>query len=451
MSELAAEWLEAEIVDDPPPVVAPKTELDFVRLLSAILPPIKTTGPDWFAYQNGVWQPSAANGFLPAALAILPENGRTVRKAKTLVEHIEAASQTPDGTLRGCTRFDGNSVLINAANGVVRVTPEGFTLAPHGPEHCFARQCAASFQPELAAPLFNRVLGEVLPDLADSELFQLCAGNFLYPDARFESALVCYGEGSRGKSTLADPVAAALGTGLVSRLSMTQLCDPKSYSLPSLRFSAVNLGTELTTADIAESGNFKTIVSGEEIEVRPIYGSPFTMRTACKLWFLANSLPRFRHGTEAELRRTRFLRFDYQPPQKDVTLKTRLAAETDAVFGFMLEGLRRLLSVSEIPLGGPASQAVHARFKISNDPVGSFVASRCQLDPSARVGIETLRDAYAEFTAEHGLPEACGTWFFRVLYERFTGLKESQPRINGERRRMVQGLVLKSTSTPEFE
>ena len=451
MSELAAEWIEAEIVDDPPPVVAPRTELDFVRLLSAKLPPVKTTGPDWFTYERGVWQPSTANKFLPAALAILPEQGRTVRKAKTLIEHMEATSQVPDGTLRGATMFDGEAVLVNCRNGIVQVTPAGFDLIPPGPQYSFARQCAANFTPGLPAPLFDRVLNEVLPDPADRELLILCAGNFLYPDARFETALVCYGEGGRGKSTIADPFSAALGAGLVSRLSMSQLCDPKSYSLPALRYVAVNLGTELTAQDIAESGNFKTIVSGEEIEVRPIYGSPFTMRTACKLWFLANSLPRFKHGTEAELRRTRFLRFDYQPPQKDVTLKARLAAETDGVFQIMLEGLRRLLSVSEIPLGGAESRAVHDRFKISNDPVGSFVAAHCQLDPAARVGTETLRDAFAEFATEHGLPEAVGTWFFRALYERFTALKEVRPRINDERRRMVQGLCLLPNSTPDFE
>jgi len=83
---------------------------------------------------------------------------------------------------------------------------------------------------------------------------------------------------------------------------------------------------------------------------------------------------RFKNCTEAELRRTRFIRFDRRPVVKDVTLKTRLLAERDGVFNFMLAGLQRLLSMPEIPLGGAASQSVHARFKISNDPLGTFVA-----------------------------------------------------------------------------
>ena len=384
--------------------------------------------------------------------AILPEHWRTIRRANALLEHIEAAQQVDPNTFKGFYSYDPDgAVLINTSNGVVKVTAGGFVLLPHAAEYHFTRQTVACFNPDATMPLFNRVLCEVLPDAEDRELFQLCLGNFLFPDCRFETALVCYGEAGRGKSTVADPVASALGLDLVSRLSMSQVCDPRSYHLPALRFAAVNLGTELTTADIAESGNFKTLVSGEPIEARPIYGKPFVMQTASKLWFLANSLPRFKHGTEAELRRTRFLRFDYQPPEKDVTLKARLAGELDGVFLFMLDGLRALLALPEIPLGGKDSRAVHERFRISNDPVGAFVQSRCLLDPEARVSKDTLREAYTEFTVRYELPATCGDWFFRILFERFTSLRETQPRVAGERVRYVQGVQLRSTVSLDSE
>ena len=428
------------------------TEFEFATLLAAQLPPIKTIGENWHAFERGAWYPVEAFTFKPQALAILPEHNRTVRRAVTLLDHIGAAQQVAPDSFKGFYSYDPDgAVLINTANGVCRVTANSVDILPHSAGHNFTRQTVAQFNPDATAPLFQRILREALPDPEDRELFKLCLGNILLPDCRFETALVCYGEAGRGKSTVADPVSAALGVSLVSRCSMSQICDPKSYHLPGLRFSAVNLGTELTTADIAESGNFKTIVSGEPIEARSIFGKPFVMQTASKLWFLANSLPRFKHGTEAELRRTRFLRFDYQPPQKDVTLKTRLAAELDGVFLYMLDGLRELLSLPQIPLGGKESRAVHERFQISNDPVGAFVQSRCVLDPEARVSKDTLREAYAEFTIRHELPAVCAEWFFRVLYERFTSLKETQPRVAGERVRHVQGVQLRSTVSLESE
>jgi P4 family phage/plasmid primase-like protien len=428
------------------------SEFQFATLLAATLPPIKTVGDVWYVYRNGVWQTQSAHTLKPAALAIIPENARTIRRASTLLDHIAAAKQTDGSTFEGFHVFDASgAVLINARNGVVRVTENDFELLPHSAEHHFTRQTGACFKPHETAPLFHRVLGEVLPDAEDRELFQLCIGNFLFPDSRFETALVCYGEAGRGKSTVADPVAAALGVDLVSRLSMSQICDPRSYHLPALRFAAVNLGTELTTADIAESGNFKTLVSGEPIEARPIYGKPFVMQTAAKLWFLANSLPRFKHGTEAELRRTRFLRFDYQPLQKDVTLKARLAGEMDGVLTFMLQGLRALLALAEIPIGGRESRAVHERFRISNDPVGAFVQSRCVLSPDGLARKDALRDSFADFSSRNELPPVCSEWFFRVLFERFTALRETQPRVAGERVRHVSGVSLRSNSLADTE
>jgi P4 family phage/plasmid primase-like protien len=425
-----------------------ESELEFARRLAAALPPVKTIGTAFHLYHNGAWQPVNRDTLKPRALAILPEAIRTIRRANTLLEHVEAEHQTAPEAFRGFNLFVGNGdVLLNAGNGLVRVSPGAIELLPHAAEHCFTRQTIANFVPEATAPLFERVLGEVLPDQEDRDLFQLCLGNFLYPDCRHEVALCCYGEAGRGKSTIADPVAAALGLDLVCRLSMSQVCDPRSYHLPKLRFAAVNLGTELTTADIAESGNFKTLVSGEPIEARPIYGVPFVMQTGCKLWFLANSLPRFRHGTEAELRRTRFLRFDYQPPVKDVTLKARLAAEAEGVFLFMVRGLQRLLTCQEIPLGGRESRDVHDRFRVSNDPVGSFVQYRCILATDARAPKDDLRNAFTEFAERHELSTGCGVWFFRALFERFPSLRETQPRVAGERVRYIRGIALRSYST----
>lgn len=204
------------------------------------------------------------------------------------------------------------------------------------------------------------------------------------------------------------------------------------------------MGTELDAVEVGESGNFKTVVSGEPIEVRPIYGAPFTMTSGCKLWFLANSLPRFKHGTEAELRRTRFIRFDYKPAVKDVTLKAQLLYELDGVFRWMLQGLRGLLQISEIPLGSQNSREVHARFRVSNDPVGSFVQERCVVAVDARERKEYLAQAFSDYCQTYGIPADYQDWFFRRLYERFPALTESQPKIGAERVRVVRGMALKT-------
>jgi P4 family phage/plasmid primase-like protien len=432
-------------------VVSPNqlTEYDYANLLAAKLPPIRTVEQSWYVYESGAWQEISRASLLPEAQAMLPPAIRTARRATTLLDHLEGRFQVPARILRGFYAFDGQAILVNCSNGAVRIEADAqLQLTPSSPDFLFTRKTAANFRREASAQLFERILAEALPDQEDRDLLQLCCGNFLLPDCRFETALVCYGEAERGKSTIAEPIAAALGTGLVERLSMSQICDPRSYSLPKLRFAAVNLGTELDAIAVDESANFKTIVSGEPVEARPIYGSPFTMQTACKLWFLANGLPRFKNGTQAELRRTRFIRFDRRPAQKDVTLKARLLEEVDGVFNFMLVGLQRLLTLSEIPLGGPESRQVHERFRISNDPIGAFVRERCEFDPAVQVSKECLGNAYQEFCERNELPQEFGEWFFRRIRERYPSLKDYRPN-TGERARFIKGVRLRSMITPD--
>jgi phage/plasmid-associated DNA primase len=206
---------------------------------------------------------------------------------------------------------------------------------------------------------------------------------------------------------------------------------------------AVNIGTELDSLEVAESSNFKAIVSGEAIEARPIYGEPFTMRTTCKLWFLSNHLPRFRHGTEAELRRMRFIRFNRIPEEKNVTLKDRIRTEGDGIFALMVLYLQRLLSRREIPLGSAKSQESRQRFAITNDPIGAFVKAQCNLDRCATTSKEDLANTYAEFIAGHGLPETLSQSFFKSLYDRLPQLKQVRTGGKDNRYQAVAGIKIK--------
>ena len=419
------------------------TEFQYANALADALPLIKTCAKDWHAYDNGAWGKIDRARYRPAAQNILPERVRTERRASALLDHLEGRSQVSPDSFFGFHKFaEDGSVLVNAGNCVLAVTPGGIKTLEHSPDYNFTTRTAANFDVDTVAPVFNRVIKDALPDEDDLRLYQLCAGNFLLPDCRHEVAQINYGEAGRCKSTPAEAVAGALGSDLVPRLNMSHICDPRSYHLPKLRHAAVNLGTELDALEMGDSATFKALVSGEPVEARPIYGSPFTMRTACKLWFLANGLPRFKHGTEAELRRIRFIRFDYLPPVKDVTLKARLAAERDGIFLWMLDGLRELLTLSEMPLGGKDSKAVHDRFRISNDPVGAFVKLRCWLDPVAQVEKTALRQAFGDFCERYELPCRCDDWFFRVLYERWPNLVEARPGSGAKRFRVVVGLAL---------
>ena len=251
-------------------------------------------------------------------------------------------------------------------------------------------------------------------------MFRLFVGYMLYPGCPFEAALVCYGDGGTGKSTIADGIRAALGDDLVRSLSLLQICDPKSFHLVHLRDAAVNICTELEALPIIGADNFKLLVSGEQVSADRKHKDLVQLKTSCKFWFLTNHLPRFQHGTDAELRRLRFLRFERKPSKPDPTLKERITLERDGIFRFAVDGLRTLLTHREIPQGGQRSKETRQRFKVQNDPIAAFIQSRCRLDAQAEVTKSELYEEYKEFLSTNGLPDPANeSTFFRALYNRF--------------------------------
>ena len=412
----------------------------FAAELKNLLPPILTTGVAWRVFDGCRWELIAGpERFLPLALELLGHfNHATARRAGDLIAHIGGACQTTQ-KWRGAYTFDSvGAVLLNLTNGILRVTQTTIDLGPHDWSQGFCLVIPTAWDPGGACPGFTATLAEAMPDADDRELFRLFAGSILEPSARLESALSIFGPGGTSKSTLAnDGVAETIGgtaSGTVSRLSLRQLCDPKSYSLPALEFSMLNIITEGDGLEVEESENFKKITSGEPIDCREIYGKPRTIITTSKLLMTTNALPRFRNGTDSEGRRMRLLNFDQVPANPDPELKHRIRGEAPGVLRWMVEAMQDVLALRGMPWGGANAKMVSDRFTLTNDSLGCFIATECTLDPAGHTPREELIDAFNEFADSHGFSADNASWFFRKLFDRF-------PNLKGKKRLNVRGVA----------
>jgi putative DNA primase/helicase len=214
----------------------------------------------------------------------------------------------------------------------------------------------------------------------------------------------------------------------------------------------LNLGSELNGKEVEESSNFKKLVSGEWINVRPIYGAPEDMQTWCKLWFLSNNMPRFSWGTDAETRRLRILYFGVKPKEKDPKLKEKLRAESSGILNWMLVGLLWLLKNKRIPNGGGTTAKMLERFDRGNDPVGAFLRERCGFGPDERA---LKSDVFASFKAwceEAGLPsERLENLFFKKLANDHADIQTKRLKVGGKRDYYLIGLGLKSEEVAAAE
>ncbi|MGA8479174.1 MAG: phage/plasmid primase, P4 family, partial [Chthoniobacterales bacterium] len=421
------------------------TEQQLASLLKAELPPIRCVGEDWFVYQDGLWKKKSRDEFKPRALSIQNAKTRTARRASNVLNHIEFEQQSPTEEFRSFCCFDkSDAILINCANGVLRIAANGSEQLSHGPEHLFTGQLSGRYDPDATATTFERVLQEALPDPDDLDLFRMFSGYLLYPDCCFEAALVCYGPSGTGKSSLSQAIENVIGANLVRHLSLEQICNPQSKLLAQIQFCAVNIATELNTIQTVGGETLKQLVSGESVQADRKYLSDISLKTSCKFWFATNYLPRFQHGTDAELRRLRFLRFDKKPKAVDVGLKQKLIAERDGILLFMVDGLRVLMRRNEIPNGGQESLRTRERFNIQNDPLGAFVKAECALGPAREIQKTQLSGAYQGFCNRNGIPQLSdNSVFFKELLSRFQ-IRNVRRKDGDDRVQKVLGIDLRN-------
>lgn len=399
-------------------------ELQYYISFQRSAPPILTRGKDWYAFDGKAWRPTSRESFAPRVFELLPHEFHSHRKVDAVLSHAEAKRQMGDKQFIGAMRFgDNGAVLLNIANGVLRVSSESVELLPHNKDYLFTA-CMPSHWHDSPKPMdsFSAALSEILPDPKDRGLLQWFAGYCLFPDCKqHEQYLICYGKGGTGKSTIAQAIVNAFDDGsTVTHLSLGQICSngPGSYALPSLERAVVNLGTEVDTLEMDESSNLKQIVSGEKIIARPIYGKPFDMTTTCKLWFLSNVMPRFKAGTDAEYRRTKFIVFSQKPGAPDLELKDRLLEERDAIFAWAVDGLQAILEGCIMPQGSEGSRAALTRFKLSNDPLGCFIEERCTLSGELEVAKDVFIAELNGFLESYGFTPKAKEVLFKSLYER---------------------------------
>ena len=402
-----------------------------LRLKALLNTEIKVVGKTYYIYRAGVWQAHERDLLRPLALKVLDAEDQNPHNERGILDLAEGLWQVPHGTFKGCAAFDPQgAILLNTLDGVLSITAEGVTELPHAPEYFFTRQLQVVYDRSAQYPIYERVLCESLPCEEDRRLKQLCMANIFYPTSKMEVCLVEIGESGSGKSTLAEPFLQMFDGGpdmqMVSHVTITQLCDNKTYALGGFEYSLVNHSTELQSLEVADSSNFKILVSGEPLLVRNIYERPRRIRPTTKLWFLSNTLPRFKQGTAAELRRMRFLHYEnvVSAENYDSGLKAKVTTEKNGIFSnWIVPALVDLMNLEQIPFGGTSASALRGRFALSNDPLAKFVKDRCVFEKEAFTPSHQLINSLRFYYEDNDFPEGLGKNPLKPFLERYPQTK----------------------------
>lgn len=176
-----------------------------------------------------------------------------------------------------------------------------------------------------------------------------------------------------------------------------------SYQRALLENKLVNYASEINGK--LETSIFKQLVSGEPVEARQIYSSPFIMTNYAKLIFNCNELPKEVEQTNAYFRRFLIVPFEISIPEKEQNkelAKEIITTELAGVFNWVLDGLKRLLKAKNFT----ESQAVNnqlAKYKKNSDSVLMFIddenykKSVCEFK-----SLKDLYESYRNYCKESG-------------------------------------------------
>lgn len=344
------------------------------------------------------------------------------KRSRARVASVEGMAQARCA-VRAADLDAGNA--LNLRNGVLDL--DSITLRPHAPGDRFTYVLDYDYDPDALAPRFEQFVGEVLvneePDengrwVTDIELctmFQELLGYSLTNDTRHEVMTWLSGEGGNGKTVAITIMQMLLGP-LCCSVDFQTIGQPGNYDLAELPGRRVAFSTESERGGKVAEGWIKRIVSGERINARAIYGSPFEFKSTAKIWWAMNDKPIIRDTSNAIWRRLKLIPFHrtFTERDRDPTLLNKLAGELPGILNFALDGLRRLRQRGSFPESAAVAAAIN-EYRMESNPVAQWLGERTTPTGEPSTLASALFEDYQLWATRNGRQAMNATNFGREL------------------------------------
>lgn len=239
------------------------------------------------------------------------------------------------------------------ANGFLRRNEEQVLLESHRPEHRQRFLADFDYNPDAEAPLFEQYLNTVLPGKDDDDrlqtqdqLLQFLGAAIMGDAITYHKAMLLYGEGANGKSTLLEILGAIVGPKRVSYLTPQDIAEESGYRLVMMKNALINMPSELPLRELIDSDKIKSAICGEPVVARSPREKPFSYRPKAAHIFAGNELPRTADQSYAFYRRFLTIPFTVTIPEekRDKYLaKKIIASELSGVVAAMIAVYKELI------------------------------------------------------------------------------------------------------------
>ncbi|MQM37686.1 hypothetical protein KBTX_01688 [wastewater metagenome] len=409
-----------------------------------------------YQYAGGGYRPLSDDATRALAYDFLERHGATAR-AREVSEVLDAVRavallsdeleppvymSTGEPPPRGAVVVT-NGLLDLTTGTRTEATPDLFTVAALPVAH----------DPEAECPEWRAFLAALWPE--DPEAVEALAewfGYILSGETDQQKILMLVGPKRSGKGTILRVLTALLGRRNVASPTLGSLAgefglQPLIGKLAAL-VSDARLGGRADQEAIVER---LLSISGEDhVSVPRKFLPDYTAQLQARVAIATNELPALHDESGAFASRiTPLIMSRSWYGAEDHGLTDRLLVELPGILNWAAEGYRRLRERGRFRVPGSAAEAMQDLQDLGS-PIGAFVRDECVVETGAEVQCRELYQEWCDWCGEHGRRQP-GTEqsFGRHLKAAVAGVTVTQPRRNGRRVRMYQGIRLATAADHE--
>ena len=221
--------------------------------------------------------------------------------------------------------------------------------------------------------------------------------------------IFCFGSGANGKSVFGDILRLILGdyARAIASESLTESRRSAGGATPDL---ADLIGARMAISSETEDGAalaeslVKSLVSGDAMTVRKLYGSPVQFTPQFKLIMLGNHKPIIKGSDYGIWRRVCLIPFNrvFSPEERDAKLVDKLKSEAPHILAWMVEGCLDWQSRGLKDLPAIVVNATD-NYKEEQDLIGTWISECCDTSPSKETTTADIYSNYTEWCIANGL------------------------------------------------
>jgi len=342
--------------------------------------------------------------------------GKSSNSAAGIANMLRLARSEPGVSIKP-DQFDTGLFQLNTESGTIDLrTGE---LYPHCREDLITRMIPTAYDPQAQCPQFLKFLDGVFGGNTNLIGFvQRFSGHCLSGDVSEHVLIICFGEGSNGKSVYLHTMLGLFGeygTTAPEGLLTAKKFESHPCEVAKLFGKRLIVASETSQDARLSEARVKMLTGGDRLAARGCGENWWDFEQTHKVVLATNHKPVVRgsdHGIWRRLKLTPFLRRFWDkdkgesgPPEleADKSLNEKLKAEYPGILTWLVSGC---LAWQRDGLGVPAEvNEATEEYRRSEDLLAAFIANCCVERPEAVANASTILDAYREYSGDTDMTE----------------------------------------------